>query len=127
MIRGIGHHHHVQVRCAGRRFHRDDARPQRRVVEFGVDVRADDERDAFAQKRQCGRDAAGDFERLAFARVMQLRAEARAVAQGRLDLRAEMGDVDDDVGEACGDQALDLPDDQWLASSLEQRLGARIG
>jgi hypothetical protein len=55
------------------------------------------------------------------------RAEARSVAERRLDLRAEMRMVHDDRGDAAGDEALDLPDEERLAAHGEQRLGHRVG
>ena len=110
-----------------RGFHRREAMPQRRIVVFGVDIRADDERNTLAEQRQRRRNAPRNFQRLGFAGVMQRSAETRAVAESGLDLLPEMGDVDDDVVEAGRDEALDLPRDQRLATGLEQRLGARVG
>ena len=54
-------------------------------------------------------------------------AESRAVAERSFEPVAEVGVVDDELAEAGGVQAFDVPHDQRLAARLEQRLGGVVG
>jgi hypothetical protein len=50
-----------------------------------------------------------------------------AVAQEVLDLLAQVGVVDDQVGKARRPEALDLPDDEGLAAGFQQGFGRVVG
>ncbi len=92
-----------------------------------VDVARDGDERFLAQQRARGGDAASRLQRARFARVVQARAILAAVAQRLLDQVAQVGVVDDDLGDAGADQVEDVPDDQRPAAHFEQRLGAGVG
>ncbi len=62
-----------------------------------------------------------------FGRPGDAHAEGRAVAQRFFEPVAEVGVVDDELGEAGGAQAFDVPHDQRLAAHRQQRLGRVVG
>ena len=79
------------------------------------------------QQVQCVCDAAGGFQRLAFGRILNARAEPAAVAQCGFDLRAEVGMVDHQFANARPHQIFDVPDDQRFAGDFQQRFWGMVG
>ena len=69
----------------------------------------------------------GCFQRRAFVRITDMCAKLAAVAQSLLDLRTKVGVVDDEFGDACAYQPLDMPHDERLAACLQQGLGRVVG
>ena len=93
---------------------------QPRIVIVGVYIGIDCRERRDPEQRQRVGDAAGGFQRLRFARIRDTDAEARAVAQRLLDLRAEMRMIDHDLPDARRGKFFNVPDNQRLAAGHEQ-------
>ena len=76
------------------------------------------------EQRQRGRDAAGGFERLGFARPANAHAERAPSPSAAISCVGAMRDVDDDVAKAGARERLDLPDDQRLAAGARAAASA---
>jgi hypothetical protein len=72
-------------------------------------------------------DAAGGFQRAGLGRPGDAHAEGCAVTERLFQPVAEVGVVDDELAEAGGAQALDVPHDEGLAAHRQQRLGGVVG
>ena len=122
---GVGYQHQARIQVLLRKAaHR--AR-QARVIKIAVNVRIHHGERRGAQQRQCLRDAAGGLERLGFARIGDVDAEARASTERRFDYRAQMRMIDDDPGKPRRRQFFDMPDDQRFAARHQQGLGSFVG
>ena len=62
-----------------------------------------------------------------FGRPADTRAEGIPIAERRFEHVAEVGVVDDEIGNPGSNQAFDVPDDQRFSAYGEQRLGAMVG
>ncbi len=97
-------------------------------IDVAIDVAIDYEKRLVAEQGQGVGDAAGGFQRARrFRRIADSQTPLRAVAERCLDLLAEVGVVDDDLGEPGCRQSFQMPGDERLAAHRQQRLGRVVG
>src|SRR5712692_9012430 len=127
MPRRIVHEHEMRDAALAIARDRLDRAGERRVVEIRVDVGAHDDEGTAAEERQGSRDATGRLERWRLGRIANARPEGGAIAERRLDERAEVRMVHHEVAKAAAHEALDLPGDEGLPPGLEKRLWQLVG
>ena len=79
------------------------------------------------QQVTCFGNAARGFQRSALGRIRDACAELTAIAECVLDHLTEMRVIDDDLCNAGAYKIVDVPNNQWSAPHLQQRLGTGIG
>jgi hypothetical protein len=93
---------------------------QRRKIRFAVNVAIDDNKRIVPKELDGLPDAARSFQRAwRCGRPADADAESAPIAERRFKHLAEVGMIDDEIGNPCGGQTFDVPDDQRPATHGE--------